>query len=137
MNINEIKIYQLCRDTLETTEMIKSTNFNIRSSYMAICNSLYNNMRNDEQISNLIIGLLLEFKEIVILIDGKDLILDNLSNRVENYKNLFTNLKDNNIINLIKPSKITHKESNKRKKSTYEQNTIFPVNKVINIKPKK
>ena len=37
-------------------------------------------------------------------------------------------MKDKDIINLTEPSKITHKESNK-KKARYEQNTRFPVNK--------
>ena len=45
-------------------------------------------------------------------------------------------MKDKNIINLTEPSKITHKESNKIKKSIYEQNKIFPVNKIVHIKPK-
>ena len=63
------------------------------SSYMNICNSWYNNMKNDEQISNIIAGLLLEFKQIINSKDEKRLILDNLSKRVDDYKNLFTFLK--------------------------------------------
>ena len=62
-------------------------------SYMDICNSLNNNMKNDEQISNIIAGLLLEFKQIIHSKDEKRLILDNLSKRVDDYKNLFTFLK--------------------------------------------
>ena len=41
---------------------------------------------------------------------------------------MFTKMKDKYIINLTEPSKITHKESN-QKKTRYEQNTRFPVNK--------
>lgn len=41
--------------------------------------------------------------------NGKHLIVGNLSKRIDNYKILFTNIKDNNIINLTEPSKITHK----------------------------
>ena len=44
---------------------------------------------------------------------------------------------DINIINLMEPSKITHKKLNKRKKYIYEQSTKFPENKFINIKKKK
>ena len=94
-------------------------------------------MRNDGQICNLIVGLLFEFKQIINSKDKKHLILDHLSKRVDNYKKLFTNMKDKNIINLTEPFKITHKESNKRKKSIYEQNTRFPKNKIVHIKPKK
>ena len=50
-------------------------------------------MKNDEQISNIIAGLLLEFRQIINSKDEKRLILDNLSKRVDDYKNLFTFLK--------------------------------------------
>ena len=58
------------------------------SLYMDICNSLYNNMKNDDQISNLIIGLLLEFKQIISSKNEKYLILNNLSKRVDNHKQI-------------------------------------------------
>ena len=85
------------------------------SSYMDICNSLYNNKKNNEQISNLIVSLLLEFKQINNSKDDKYLFLDNLSKRVDNYKKLFTNLKDNNRINLTENSKKSPTISNNRK----------------------
>ena len=75
---------------------------------MAICNSLYNNMKYDNQISNLIVGLLLELKEVVHSIK-KHLIMEHLLARIDNCNNLFTSLKDNNITNIIKPLKISHK----------------------------
>ena len=53
---------------------------------MDICNSLYNNMKNGDQTSNLIVGLLLEFKEIINSKDDKHLIVDNLSKRIDNFK---------------------------------------------------
>ena len=43
----------------------KSKNIVTHCLYMNICNSLYNNMKNDDQTSNLIVDLLLEFKEII------------------------------------------------------------------------
>ena len=107
------------------------------SSYMDSCNSLYNNMKNNEKISHLIVGLLVEFKQIINSKDEKHFIVDNLSKIVDNYKNLFTNMKDNNIINLTEPSKKSPTESNKSKISIYEQKTRFPVNKIINIKRNK
>ena len=64
------------------------------------------------------------------------LIVDNLLKRVDNYKILFTTMKYNNIINLTEPPKTLSTDSNKRKLSTYEQKTRYPVNKVINIKRK-
>ena len=72
-------------------------------------------MRNDDQISNSIVGLLLELKEVILSKNGKHLIVDNLSKRINNYKKLCTNMKDNNIINLAEPSKMTYKESKRNK----------------------
>ena len=45
-------------------------------------------------------------------------------------------MKDNNINNLTETPQKTSIESNKRKMSTYEQKTRYPVNKIINIKRK-
>ena len=38
---------------------------NDHPSYIVICNNLHNIMKNDNQISNLIVGLLLELKEVI------------------------------------------------------------------------
>ena len=67
---------------------------------MNICNLLFNNTKNDVQLSNTIIGLLLEINQIINSNDDKNLMFDNLSQRVDNYKKLFTNMKDNKITNL-------------------------------------
>ena len=94
-------------------------------------------MKNDDQISNVIVSLLLEFKEIMNSKDDKHFIVDNLSKRVDNYKNYLQLWKI--IIELILPNcqKKSSTESNKRKTSTYEQKTRCPVNEIINIKRKK
>ena len=76
---------------------------------------LFNNTKNDVQLSNPIIGLLLELKEIINSNDDNNLMFDNLAQRVDNYKTLFTNMKDNKITNIIEPSKKSPKVSNKRK----------------------
>ena len=93
---------------METTENNKSNDCVSHSSYMAICNTLYNNMKHDNQISNSILGLLLKLKD---AIHSKNIIIENLAKRIDNYHNLFTNLKEKS---LKEPSKITHKELKKR-----------------------
>mgnify|MGYP005683130249 CR=1 FL=1 len=80
---------------------------------MDICNLLFNNTKNDVQLSNTIIGLLLELNQIINSNDDNNLIFGNLAQRVDNYKTLFTNMKDNKITNLIEPSPKSPKESNK------------------------
>ena len=67
-------------------------------------------MKNDDQTSNQIVVLLLEFKEIIQSKDDKYLIVDHSSKRVDTYKTLFTTMKDNNINNLTKsPKKIIYR----------------------------
>ena len=46
---------------------------------MDICNLLFNNTKNDVQLSNTIIGLLLELNEIINSNDDNDLIFHNLA----------------------------------------------------------
>ena len=89
---------------------------------MDFCKSLFNNMKNDVQLSTTIIGLLLELNEIINSNEDKNLIFDNLSQRVDNYKKIFTNMKDNKITDLIEPSKKSPKESTKRKMCLRENN---------------
>ena len=93
---------------------------------MNSCNFLFNNTKNDVQLSNIILDLLLELNQIIHLNDGKSLIFDNLSQRVDNYQKLFTNMKDNKITNLIESSKKSLIESTKRKMCVYEQITRLP-----------
>ena len=104
---------------------------------MDIRNSLYINIKNDDQTSNLIVGSFLKFKENINSKDDKHLLVDNLSKRVDDYKKIFTTMKDNNVINLTEQPKKSSTESNKRKIFTYEQKTRYPLNKIINIKRKK
>lgn len=116
ININEIDTEQLCCDSTPSKNDIQSDNGVSHSSYMNICNTLYNNMKNDNKTSNIVVGLLLEVKNIIMSNENKQLIYDNLSNRVDNYKNAFSYMKDNKITNLIEPTKRSPTESNKRKK---------------------
>ena len=54
---------------------------------MDIYNSLFNNMKHYVQLSTIIIDLLLELNQIINSNEDKNLIFDNLSQRVNNYKN--------------------------------------------------
>ena len=101
---------------------------NDHPSYIVICNNLHNIMKNDNQISNLMVGLLLKLKEVINFPQKNNLIFENLSKRIDNYQNLFTNLKDKNIIILNEPPKIINKDLKKRKNRTYEKQTRYPGN---------
>ena len=83
---------------------------NDHPSYIVICNNLHNIMKNDNQISNLMVGLLLKLKEVINFPQKNNLIFENLSKRIDNYQNLFTNLKDKNIIIFNEPPKIINKD---------------------------
>ena len=86
-------------------------------------------MKVDVQLSTTIIGLLLELNQIINSNENKKLIFDNLSQRADNYKHLFTNMKDNKITNLIEISKKSPKESTKRKIVCFRENTQISKNR--------
>ena len=75
---------QLCRDNPELKDNNISKNNISHSSFMHICNLLFNNTKNDVQLSNRIIGLLLELNGIIISNDGNDSVFDHLAQRVDN-----------------------------------------------------
>ena len=62
---------------------------------MDICNLLFNNTKHDVQLSNIIIGLLLKLNERINSNDDNVLIFNNLAQRVDSYKTIFTNMKEN------------------------------------------
>ena len=109
INIDEIETNQLCRENTELKDNNISNNNISYSSFMNICNLWFNNTENDAQLSKTIISLLLELNEIINSNDDNDLIFNILAQRVDNYKQLFTNMKDNEITNLIEPSKKSSK----------------------------
>ena len=74
INIDEIETNQLCRKSPE----LKDNNIS-HSSFMDICNLLFNNTKNDVQLSNTIIGLLLKLNEIINSNNDNNLIFDNLA----------------------------------------------------------
>ena len=83
------------------------------------------------------VELMLELKDALRFKKEKHIIIDNLKKRIDNYQNLFTNMKDNNMIDLNEPSKVINKESNKRKKSHDEIITRCVGNNIKTIKFKK
>ena len=72
---------------------------------MAIRNNLFNKMEKDKQISRLIVGFMLKVKEVINSKKDKQLTVENVTKRIDNYQKLFTNMKENNIIILNEPSK--------------------------------
>ena len=126
IDIDEIETNQLCCDSPELKDNNISKNNISHSLCIGICNLLFNNTKNDVQLSNRIIGLLLELNQIINSNDDNNLIFGNLAQRVDNYKTLFTNMKDNKITNLIEPSPKSPKESNLWKMGVYEKLTRSP-----------
>ena len=62
-------------------------------------------MEKDKQISRLIVGFMLKVKEVINSKKDKQLTVENVTKRIDNYQKLFTNMKENNIIILNEPSK--------------------------------
>ena len=87
IKIDEIETHQLCRDSLDLKDNNIVKNNVSHSSFTNIYNFLFNNTKNDFQLSTTIIGLLLKLNKIINSNDDKNLIFDNLSQRVDNYKN--------------------------------------------------
>ena len=82
--IDEKETNQLCRDNPELKDNNISKNNISRSSFMDIYNLLFNNTKNDVQLSSTVIGLLLELNKMINSNEDKNLIFDNLSQRVDN-----------------------------------------------------
>ena len=59
INIDEIETNQLFHDSLDLKDNNISKNNVSHSLFMDICKSLFNNMKDDVQLSTTIIGLLL------------------------------------------------------------------------------
>ena len=87
INIDEIETNQLFHDSLDLKDNNIVKNNVSHSSFTNIYNFLFNNTKNDFQLSTTIIGLLLKLNKIINSNDDKNLIFDNLSQRVDNYKN--------------------------------------------------
>ena len=76
----------------------------------------------------------MELDQIINSNEDKNLIFDNLSQRVDNYKKLFTNMKDNKINNLIEPSKNLRKNLQSEKCVFTKRITRFSKNGDFKVK---
>jgi len=90
------------------------------SSYSTICDNLYNDIKNKNEISNYVIGLLLESSHVINSTTDKTIVLSRLLEQTKEFQNMFSNMSEKSNIMLNEPVKIPHKTSNKRKKSILE-----------------
>ena len=91
------------------------------SSYSAICDNLYNDIKNKNEISNYVIGLLLEISHVINSTTDKTIVLSRLLEQTKEFQHIFSNMNEKSNIMLNEPIKIHHKTSHKRKKSILEQ----------------
>ena len=104
------------------------------SSYPAICDNLYNDIKNKSEISNYVIGLLLEISHVINSTTDKTIVLSRLLEQTKEFQNIFSNMNEKSNIMLNEPIKIHHKTSHKRKKSILEHTKN---DKIINDTSKK
>ena len=110
-------------DILNTDELQNSNDLVIEDSFpedkisysscSVICDNLYHDIKNNNQISNYVIGLLLEMRHVINNTKNKSIVISRLIKQTENYKHIFSDMKENSNIFLNKPSKIQHKQSHK------------------------
>ena len=68
ININKIETNQLRSDTIENMYNNPSNKRINHSFYLVISNNLFNDMKNNNQLSRLFVGVLLELKKVINLI---------------------------------------------------------------------
>ena len=85
------------------------------SLYSVIRDNLYNDIKNKNEISKYVIGLLLEMSHMINNTTNKSIVLSQLLEQTEQFNNLFSNTKEISNIMLNEPSKIHHKQLNKIK----------------------
>ena len=85
------------------------------SSCSVISDNLYNDIKNKSEISKYIIGLQLEMRHIINNIKNKSIILTRLLDETKQFKKMFSNMMESSNIILNGPTKIHHKQSNKKK----------------------
>ena len=75
------------------------------STYSVICEHLYNDIKNDNSISNYIIRLLLEMREVINNTKNKNIVISRLLNQTKKYENMFTEMKESSNTSLNEPFK--------------------------------
>ena len=105
------------------------------STYSIICKSLYNDIKNDNKISNYVIGLLLETREVVNNTKNTHIVISRLLQKTDKHKKIFIKIKESTNIMLNEPLIIHYKQSFKRKKSVLQQQKLKKI-LTINLKRK-
>jgi len=95
------------------------------SSYSAICDNLYNDIKKKNEISNYVIGLLLEISHVINSTIDKTIVLSRLLEQTREFQNIFSNMNEKSNIMLNEPINIHHKTSHKRKKSILEHKKMI------------
>ena len=80
------------------------------SSYSVICDNLYNNIKNKNQISKYFIGLLLKMKHVINNTTDKNITLSRLLELTKQLKSIFSNMKKSTDVMLEEPIK-NHKDN--------------------------
>ena len=88
-------------DNGEVFDNCESTKTLPLSSYSSICNDLYNVIKNNNGITALFVGMLLEMKDLINSKNNKQLNLDQMITHFSNYKNTFTPSEKENILVLL------------------------------------
>ena len=73
------------------------------SSYSVICEHLYNDIKNKSEISNYVIGLLLEMSHVINNTTDKTFVLSRLLEQTKQFKNMFSNMKESSNTMLNEP----------------------------------
>ena len=79
------------------------------SSYSVILDNLYNDIKNKSEISNYVIGLLLEIRHVINSTTDKTIMLSRLLELTKEFQNIFSNMNEKSNIMLNEPIKIHHK----------------------------
>ena len=130
MNNNELQN----NDDTEIEDTSPDNNISY-STYSIICKSLYNDIKNDNKISNYVIGLLLETREVVNNTKNTHIVISRLLQKTDKHKKIFTKIKESTNIMLNEPLIIHYKQSFKRKKSVLQQQKLKEI-LTINLKRK-
>ena len=95
------------------------------SSYLSICYDLYNVMKTNNEITLFVVYMLLKIKGEINSKNNRNLNLDRMITRFSNFKNIVTPLEKESRLVLIELSKISSKQSLKKKQSNHELSKII------------
>ena len=85
-------------------------------SYTTICNDIFNIIKNNNEVSAFVGGILLEMKEVIHCKDDNILNVERLTKHVNNFKNIFTPMDKESLIALKESTKYQTRNHLKEKK---------------------